>query len=69
MVLIKHLIVFIQLALLAHCLPNELVVEREEANYAPNWDSIDKRPLPAWYDESKIGRNGKKAKKKDTLTL
>ncbi|CAG2168204.1 unnamed protein product [Oppiella nova] len=55
MVSIKYLIVFIQLALLAHCLPNELVVEREEPNYAPNWDSIDKRPLPSWYDESKIG--------------
>nr|CAX73206.1 hypothetical protein [Schistosoma japonicum] len=23
--------------------------------YEPNWDSLDKRPLPAWYDEAKIG--------------
>lgn len=23
--------------------------------YQPNWDSIDSRPLPSWYDESKIG--------------
>jgi alpha-L-fucosidase len=23
--------------------------------YEPNWESIDKRPLPSWYDESKIG--------------
>ncbi|XP_053377585.1 alpha-L-fucosidase-like isoform X4 [Mercenaria mercenaria] len=23
--------------------------------YEPNWESIDSRPLPAWYDESKIG--------------
>lgn len=23
--------------------------------YEPNWDSLDKRPLPTWYDESKIG--------------
>ncbi|XP_076305618.1 LOW QUALITY PROTEIN: alpha-L-fucosidase-like [Tachypleus tridentatus] len=23
--------------------------------YEPNWDSIDSRPLPSWYDESKIG--------------
>lgn len=23
--------------------------------YEPNWDSIDSRPLPAWYDKSKIG--------------
>jgi alpha-L-fucosidase len=23
--------------------------------YAPNWNSLDSRPLPAWYDEGKIG--------------
>jgi len=23
--------------------------------YEPNWESIDSRPLPAWYDESKFG--------------
>ncbi len=23
--------------------------------YSPNWDSLDSRPLPAWYDESKFG--------------
>lgn len=23
--------------------------------YEPNWKSIDSRPLPSWYDESKIG--------------
>lgn len=23
--------------------------------YAPNWDSIDKRPLPEWYDNAKVG--------------
>lgn len=23
--------------------------------YQPDWSSLDKRPLPAWYDESKIG--------------
>ncbi|CAG2101362.1 unnamed protein product, partial [Medioppia subpectinata] len=25
------------------------------ARYEPNWASLDKRPLPAWYDEAKIG--------------
>jgi len=25
------------------------------ARYDPTWDSIDSRPLPAWYDESKVG--------------
>jgi len=23
--------------------------------YDPNWDSLDKRPLPKWYDDAKIG--------------
>ena len=23
-------------------------------HYEPNWDSLDKRPLPAWYDEAKF---------------
>lgn len=23
--------------------------------YEPNWSSLDTRPLPSWYDESKIG--------------
>jgi alpha-L-fucosidase len=26
-----------------------------EQQYTPDWASIDSRPLPAWYDESKIG--------------
>jgi alpha-L-fucosidase len=25
------------------------------SQYQPTWDSIDSRPLPAWYDEAKIG--------------
>ena len=23
--------------------------------YEPNWDSLDSRPLPSWYDEAKFG--------------
>ncbi|KAJ8318677.1 hypothetical protein KUTeg_003768 [Tegillarca granosa] len=23
--------------------------------YLPNWESLDQRPLPPWYDEAKIG--------------
>lgn len=26
-----------------------------KTRYDPNWASIDSRPLPAWYDEGKIG--------------
>ena len=25
------------------------------AQYQPNWDSLNSRPLPKWYDESKFG--------------
>lgn len=25
------------------------------AQYQPTWKSIDSRPLPSWYDESKLG--------------
>lgn len=26
-----------------------------QQQYEPDWTSLDKRPLPAWYDESKVG--------------
>ena len=26
-----------------------------DSKYEPNWESIDSRPLPSWYDESKVG--------------
>ena len=25
------------------------------AGYSPDWPSLDSRPLPAWYDEAKLG--------------
>ena len=25
------------------------------AQYTPDWESLDSRPLPTWYDEAKIG--------------
>lgn len=24
--------------------------------YEPDWESLDSRPLPQWYDDAKIGR-------------
>lgn len=32
-----------------------LIYSCSAENYKPNWDSLDKRPLPEWYDEAKIG--------------
>jgi alpha-L-fucosidase len=26
-----------------------------KSQYQPTWESIDSRPLPTWYDESKVG--------------
>ncbi|XP_068189050.1 tissue alpha-L-fucosidase-like [Antennarius striatus] len=31
------------------------LVAQSEANYTPDWTSLDSRPLPSWYDESKFG--------------
>jgi len=27
----------------------------ENLRYTSDWDSLDSRPLPAWYDEAKFG--------------
>lgn len=33
-----------------------LVVSKEVINsYTPDWESLDARPLPSWFDEAKIG--------------
>ena len=33
----------------------EKIIKTSETKYQPNWDSIDSRPLPSWFDEGKIG--------------
>jgi hypothetical protein len=30
-----------------------MIFTKEE--YTPDWTSLDTRPLPTWYDESKVG--------------
>lgn len=32
-----------------------LVFAFTDCQYQPTWDSLDKRPLPDWYDEAKVG--------------
>lgn len=32
-----------------------LLLGSARAKYEPNWDSIDSRPLPEWYDQAKFG--------------
>lgn len=31
------------------------MIESCEGKYEPNWESIDSRPLPVWYDQAKFG--------------
>jgi alpha-L-fucosidase len=33
----------------------DVVVLIESIHYEANWTSLDSRPLPSWYDESKFG--------------
>jgi len=33
------------------CVVNTAVAKK----YEPNWDSLDSRPLPQWFDEAKVG--------------
>ena len=45
-------------ALLCHapcCVDATVNMKISETKYEPNWESIDARPLPAWYDDEKIG--------------
>ena len=38
-------------------IPVALTIARQAPaqNYAPNWESIDKRPTPQWFDDAKFG--------------
>ena len=31
------------------------LIHVEAVRYEPTWDSLDSRPIPAWYDEAKFG--------------
>jgi Alpha-L-fucosidase len=33
----------------------EKLLNPQPKRYRPNWDSLDLRPLPGWYDEAKVG--------------
>ena len=30
-------------------------IQSTSSQYLPDWSSLDKRPLPTWYDEAKLG--------------
>lgn len=31
------------------------IIQLNGEKYEPNWDSLDTRPLPSWYDKAKVG--------------
>ena len=40
--------------------PSKKTFNQQDSNdmpkqYSPNWDSLDSRPLPTWYDDAKFG--------------
>ncbi|KAJ8925099.1 hypothetical protein NQ315_001280 [Exocentrus adspersus] len=43
------------LALSASSLATTVINKYEDTKYEPTWESLDSRPLPAWYDEAKFG--------------
>ena len=34
---------------------NFVLLSNTHGQYTPDWNSLDSRPLPTWYDEAKIG--------------
>ena len=37
------------------CLLIGVIVTLASGRYSPDWDSLDQRPFPSWYDEAKFG--------------
>ncbi|CAG2106377.1 unnamed protein product [Medioppia subpectinata] len=51
----RYIFVVFIVFIIIYCLPNSSSKVTAGRKYAPNWDSIDARPLPHWYDEAKVG--------------
>lgn len=55
---LSHVIVFVTMKVTAIILISVIllhIVVVSTVRYQPNWESLDTRPLPKWYDEAKIG--------------
>ncbi|KAI4469381.1 alpha-l-fucosidase [Holotrichia oblita] len=50
----KNILIFICALQITNTLANA-ATEKYTAKYEPKWESLDKRPLPEWYDQAKIG--------------
>ena len=40
--------------IISHCILLKSVVV-DTKHYTPDWDSIDSRPIPEWYNDAKFG--------------
>ena len=38
-----------------YVLSDDVAENDGRTKYTPDWDSLDARPLPAWYDDAKVG--------------
>lgn len=60
---LKILRIFICLSLVNICemkkrkfeIENDISATSEHFKFEPTWDSLDSRPIPAWYDHAKVG--------------
>ncbi|CAG2111020.1 unnamed protein product [Medioppia subpectinata] len=51
----KYYIILVHIIVLANSLANSSDKLISSQYYAANWESIDARPLPGWYDRAKVG--------------
>ena len=45
----------IKLLALAFLCAMPFAARAQEVHYQPNWASLNKRPIPQWYDQAKFG--------------
>lgn len=43
------------LAITFNCVVIGVTAKEHRTHYTPTWESLDKRPLPKWYDDAKVG--------------
>nr|CAH8874540.1 unnamed protein product [Trichobilharzia regenti] len=50
-----HYLFILLCCVIQSTISTSLISKHTNIKYEPNWESLDKRPLPAWYDKAKIG--------------
>jgi len=52
---LNFIVVLVCFALFEHTSSSSLAKKNIAPRFDPTWESIDSRPLPTWFDESKVG--------------